>query len=387
LDLAAGKRVKIAQVTPYDFHHPGGVSEHIGQLRNEFTKLGHEVVVLAPRSKSGGLEVSDGFYGIGRTVSIPGNGSRVRLTFDVTLYAAVKELMRKEQFDVVHFHEPLTPVLPYMVLLNSKSVNVATFHAARDTNPWYATFKPYMSFVLGRVDAKICVSEPARENIVEHFDGPFQIVPNGIDVSRYNGGVERFPWANDGRPRILFVGRFDETRKGFKYLLRAMPLVRQQFPGARLVVVGTGDRDKFDSTIEREQIQGVDFVGFVPREELPRYYASCDIFCAPSIARESFGIVLLEAMASGKPVVATSIPGYESVMTNQREGLMVEPKNPSALAVALVRLLADRDLRCKLAANGRATAETYAWPKVAQRVLDVYAQAAESAANAPWRKS
>lgn len=379
--------MKIAQVTPYDFHHPGGVSEHIGHLRNEFIKLGHEVVVMAPRSKSGGLEVNDGFYGIGRTVSIPGNGSRVRLTFDVTLYAAVKELMRKEQFDVVHFHEPLTPVLPYMVLLNSKSVNVATFHAARDSNPWYATFKPYMSFVLNRVDAKICVSEPARDNISEHFDGPYQIVPNGIDVSRYNGGVERFPWANDGRPRILFVGRFDETRKGFKYLLRAMPLVRQQFPGARLVVVGMGERDKFESTIEREQIRGVDFVGFVPREELPRYYASCDIFCAPSIARESFGIVLLEAMASGKPVVATSIPGYESVMTNQREGLMVEPKNPSALAVALVRLLADRELRCRLAEHGRATAEHYAWPKIAQRVLDVYAQAAESAANAPWRKS
>ena len=130
--------MKIAQITPYDFHHPGGVSEHIGRLRDEFTKLGHTVVVIAPRSQKGGLEVEAGFYGIGRTVSIPGNGSRVRLTFDVTLYAAVKELMRREQFDVVHFHEPLTPVLPYMVLLNSRAVNVATFHAARDTNPWYA---------------------------------------------------------------------------------------------------------------------------------------------------------------------------------------------------------------------------------------------------------
>lgn len=379
--------MKIAQVTPYDFHHPGGVSEHIGHLRDEFTKLGHNVVVIAPRSQKGGLEVDDGFYGIGRTVSIPGNGSRVRLTFDVTLYAAVKELMQRERFDVVHFHEPLAPVLPYMVLLNSKAVNVATFHAARDTNPWYATFKPYMSFVLGRVDAKICVSEPARENITEHFDGPFEIVPNGIDVSRYHERVERFPWANDGRPRILFVGRFDETRKGFKYLLRAMPLVRQQFPGARLLVVGTGDREKFDAVIARERIQGVDFVGFVSRADLPRYYASCDIFCAPSVARESFGIVLLEAMASRKPVVATSIPGYASVMSNEREGLLVEPRDPSALAIALVRLLADRELRCTLATNGRATAERYAWPHVARRVLDVYARAAESAANAPWRKS
>jgi len=379
--------VKIAQVTPYDFHHPGGVSEHIGHLRDEFTKLGHTVVVMAPRSQKGGLEVEPGFYGIGRTVSIPGNGSRVRLTFDVTLYAAVKDLMRREQFDVVHFHEPLAPVLPYMVLLNSKAVNVATFHAARDTNPWYATFKPYMSFVLGRVDAKICVSEPARENIVEHFDGPFEIVPNGINIRQFHEDVERLPWADDGRPRILFVGRFDETRKGFKYLLRAMPMIRKQFPGVRLVVVGMGDREKFDNVIAREQIQGVDFVGFVPREELPRYYASCDIFCAPSIARESFGIVLLEAMASRKPVVATTIPGYLTVMANEREGLMVEPRDPTALAVALVRLLADDELRNRLGTRGRATAEGYSWTEVAQRVMRVYDQAARHAALTSWRTS
>lgn len=379
--------MKIAQVTPYDFHHPGGVSEHIGRLRDEFTRLGHDVVVIAPRSQKGGLEVEDGFYGIGRTVSIPGNGSRVRLTFDVTLYAVVKDLMRREQFDVVHFHEPLTPVLPYMVLLNSKAVNVATFHAARDTNPWYTTFKPYMSFILGRVDAKICVSQPARELVSEHFDGPFEIVPNGIDIEHYHAGVERFPWADDGRPRVLFVGRFDETRKGFKYLLRAWPMVRQQFPTARLLVVGMGDREKFETVIAREGIQGVDFIGFVTREELPRYYASCDIFCAPSIARESFGLVLLEAMASLRPVVATTIPGYASVMTNDHEGLLVEPKNPSAIAIAIVRLLADLELRRRLAAQGRRTAERYAWPEVTRQVLDVYARAGERAASAPWRKS
>src|SRR5215218_2641524 len=156
-------RVKIAQVSPYDVAHPGGVPKHIGHLRTEYQSLGHEVVVLAPRSSKGGVEVEDGFYGIGRTFEIPGNGSRVRLTFDVTLYNAVKELLRKERFDIVHLHEPLIPVLPYMVLLNSKSVNVATFHAARESNPWYSAFKPYMSFVLGRLDGRIAVSDPAQE--------------------------------------------------------------------------------------------------------------------------------------------------------------------------------------------------------------------------------
>ncbi len=378
--------MKIALVSPYDFAHPGGVSEHIGHLRTEFRQLGHEVTVMAPRARRGGLEIADGFYGIGRTVGVPGNGSTVRLTFDVTLYAAVKDLMRQERFDVVHLHEPLTPVLPYMVLLNSPAVNVATFHAYRASNPWYSAFKPYMSFVLSRLDGRIAVSEPAREFVSQYFEGPYEIIPNGIDVERYGGEVDPFPWAGDGTPRILFVGRFGEPRKGFKYLLRALPLVHQQFPTARLVVVGTGPRERFDGEMERYGVRGVDFVGFVPAAELPRYYASCDLFCAPSIARESFGIVLLEAMASAKPVVASAIPGYASVMTAGQEGLLVPPKDPQALALALVRLLSDRPLRVELGNAGRATANRYAWPRIATRVLDAYDRAAAGAAAAPWRR-
>lgn len=383
----AGAPVKIAQVTPYDVGHPGGVAEHIGRLRDEFVRRGHEVVVMAPRSEKGGLEVREGFYGIGRTVTIPGNGSKVRLTFDVTLYAAVKELMRREQFDLVHLHEPLIPVLPYMVLLNSRAVNVATFHAARDTNAWYTAFKPYMSFVLSRVDARIAVSEPAREIVSRTFEGPYRIIPNGVDLAHYNDAVAPFPWATDGTPRILFVGRFNETRKGFKHLLRALPMVRQQFPRARLVVVGTGDPEKFAGVIERDRIGGIDWIGFVSREDLPRYYASCDVFCAPSIAGESFGIVLLEAMASGRPVVAANIPGYAGVITNEREGLLVDPASPQALALGLVRMLSDAALRARLAAQGKVSAAHYAWPDVAERVLRVYEEASATAAAAPWRQS
>jgi phosphatidylinositol alpha-mannosyltransferase len=332
------------------------------------------------------LEVGDRFYGIGRTVSIPGNGSKVRLTFDVTLYAAVKDLMHRECFDIVHLHEPLTPVLPYMVLLNSRAVNVATFHAFRDTNPWYTAFKPYMSFVLGRLDAKIAVSEPAREMVEEYFEGPYQVIPNGIDTVQYHSDVEPFPWAFDATPRILFVGRFDETRKGFKYLLRAMPMIQQQFPQARLLVVGTGEQSRFDGLMERERVHGIDFIGFVSREELPRYYRSCDIFCAPSIHGESFGIVLLEAAASGRPVVGTNIPGYASVLTNGFEALLVEPRDPQALAIAIVRVLADKELQKRLSQQGEITAAQFAWPKVAARVLSTYERASTEAATAPWRR-
>lgn len=378
--------MKIAQVTPYDFAHPGGVAEHIQHLKAELNCLGHDVVIIAPRSTKGGLEIGKDFYGVGRTVAIPGNKSRVRLTFDITLYNAVKELLRQEQFDVIHLHEPLTPVLPYMVLLNSKAANVATFHAYRFSNPWYSAFKPYMSFVLGRLDGRIAVSEAAREFVSQYFEGPYSIVPNGIDPKRFSNGVEPFPWAQDDTPRILFVGRFNEVRKGFKYLLKAMPLIQQQFPKARLMVVGPGDTSRMSGMIERNWIRGVEFAGQVSKEDLPRYYASATVVCAPSIERESFGIVLLEAMASGKPIVATRIPGYAGVMTHEHDGLMAPPGNSQALALAIVRLLADRELQGRLAHNGLKTAASYAWSTVAKQVLTMYEEAVVNSRNARWRQ-
>src|SRR5581483_11922267 len=245
--------------------------------------------------------------------------------------------------------------------------------------------KPYMTFVLSRLDGRIAVSDPAREFVSQYFEGPYELIPNGIDTARF-AAAEPFPWANDGVPRILFVGRYNEPRKGFKHLLRALPLVRQQFPDARLVVVGTGKPERFEGLFERYGVRGVEFVGFVPFDELPRYYASCDVFCAPSIGRESFGIVLLEAMAAGRPVVAGNIPGYASVLSHGREGLLVPPKDPQALALALVRVLADRVLRREFAAAGVVTAERYAWPQIARRVLDSYGRAARSAAAAPRQR-
>jgi phosphatidylinositol alpha-mannosyltransferase len=301
------------------------------------------------------------------------------VTFDVTLYNAVKTILRREQFDVVHLHEPLIPVLPYLVLLNSRSVNVATFHAFRASSPWYTAFKPYMSFMMSRLDERIAVSEPARAFVSQYFQGPYSIVPNGIDVARFVD-ADPYPWASDGVPRILFVGRFNEPRKGFKHLLRAMPFIHQQFPRARLVVVGGGKPEQFEGLIERYGIRNVDFVGRASATELGRYYASCDIFCAPSTSGESFGIVLLEAMAARRPVVAGDIPGYRSVMTNEGEGLLVPPRDPYALALAIVRLLADGPLRQRLAANGLATAKRYDWPEIATRVLSIYDRALRASA-------
>jgi len=378
--------MKIAQVTPYDLGHPGGVGEHVFHIKEELNRLGHEVTIIAPRSQKGGLEVGEDFYGVGRTVGIPGNKSKVRLTFDVTLYSAVKALLAHEQFDVIHLHEPLTPVLPYMVLLNSRAANVATFHAYRFSNPWYSAFKPYMSFVLGRLDGRIAVSEAAREFVSQYFEGPYSVIPNGINPDRFGLNIQPFEWAGADGPRILFVGRFNEGRKGFQYLLKALPLIQQQFPMARLVVVGPGDPKRLNGTIERNRIRGVTFAGQVSKEDLPRYFASCDVICAPSIERESFGIILLEAMAAGRPIVATNIPGYAGVLTHGQEGLMVPPRSSSAIALATVRLLADSELRARLSHNGQTTAQSYAWSRVARQVMGIYEEALAGAGLARWRQ-
>jgi phosphatidylinositol alpha-mannosyltransferase len=377
--------VKIALVSPYDMQKPGGVAEHVEHLGDEFRRLGHQTVIMAPRGDQGGLERGDGYYGIGRTITIPGNGSKMRLTFDVTLYADVRQILKQERFDIVHLHEPLMPVLPYMVLLNSRAVNVGTFHAFSGSQPWYSALKPYMSFVLSRLDCRIAVSPPARDFVMKYFDGDYEVIPNGIDVARYSAEIEPFPWAANGPPTILFIGRFEESRKGFRYLVRAMPLVRQQFPNARLIVLGSGRPEKFANLMERYGVHDIEFKGFVSQEEKARYYASADVCCVPSTGNESFGYVVVEPMAAGRAVVASNIPGYASVVQPGYNGLLVEPRDPSALALALVRVLADRDLRDRLGVHGRESAQQYDWSSVAQRVLEAYGRAGERARLEPWR--
>ena len=372
--------VKIALVSPYDTGHPGGVFEHIGHLRAEFVRAGHDVTVLAPRGRKGGLEIRDGFYGIGRTVPIPANGSTVRVTFDVTLYNAVKTLMRREQFDVIHLHEPLMPVLPYMVLLNSRSVNVATFHAFRASNPWYTAFKPYMSFMMSRLDARIAVSEPARNFVSEYFDGPYEIIPNGIDVAALPATSSRFPGRATASPASSSSAASTNRARASSICCAPCPTFISNSPRRDWSWSGGGKRDKFEGLMERYGVRNVDFVGLASPEALPRYYASCDLFCAPSISGESFGIVLLEAMASGTPGRGWRYPRL-SQRHDERAGRAAGPPEGSTRPGAGHRPGAGRSqLRARMAVAGRTTASRYDWPKIAARVLAVYDRASQSAA-------
>ena len=372
--------MKIALVSPYDVRYPGGVADHIQHLSGVLRVMGHHVTVIAPAGTGNddAFVVGQDFYGIGRAVKFPANGSSAWITLQpFALTRPVKEVLRAENFDVIHLHEPLMPNLPHIVLRHSTSINVGTFHAFSESNMGYATFRPYLRRDFRMLHGRIAVSRAARAYVQSYFPGRVVVVPNGIEPERFGPGVEPFPQYRDGRPTILFVGRYNDARKGFKYLTRAIALVRAQYPDVRLLVVGRGQPNRYLRFIESHGLErNVEFVGFASGEELPRYYASADLFCSPATGRESFGLVVMEAMASGTPVVTTAIPGHQGILTNGVEGLMVEPASAQALAMAMVRLLSDRSLARAMGEAGRATALQYSWDEVGKQVVAEYAQAA-----------
>ena len=275
---------------------------------------------------------------MGRTVPLSAGGSRARVTLSWWLYPRVRGLMARERFDIVHLHEPLAPILPLMVLHHSNAVNVGTFHAYSDRQRLYRLSRPALRRWHRRLHGRIAVSRRPRSFVAPHFPQcPYQVIPNGIEYTRF-AGARPFPHLKDGRRNILFVGRKDE-RKGLRYLLEAFAGLLQKRADLRVVIVGPGSADRACARI-LDEISGVDSgaainAGTVDNDELPRYYASADVFCSPATGGESFGIVLLEAMAAGAPVVASDIDGYRDVVTHGETGLLTAPRVPEAIAGAI----------------------------------------------------
>jgi len=268
------------------------------------------------------------------------------------------------------------PMLCSAVLRFSNTVNVGTFHAC-EGKPGYNVARPISTWMIRRrvhkLHGRIAVSKPARDFHAKHVPGHYEIIPNGIDLERFTMDVSPFEEYRDGKLNILFVGRL-EFRKGVNYLLKAYLRIKSEFPNSRLLIVGPGTRlrKRYERWVEKNRLEDVIFIGYVTSDDLLRYYQTADIFCAPATSRESFGIVLLEAMAMGKPIVATNISGYASVATDGEDSLLVPPQNDRELARALTGLLSDENLRREMGARGRQKAERYSWEHVAQRVLDYY---------------
>jgi phosphatidylinositol alpha-mannosyltransferase len=362
--------MKICLVSPYDWTVSGGVNNHIRHLAEQFTERGHDVHVVGAGTKPA---QSDSFpiTTIGRPIPLRVSGSVARITLSLRVAGKVRRLLDENDFDIVHVHEPFMPNLPITFLRYSTAINVGTWHAARESNIFYTYGRRLIKRWAAKLDGKIAVSQAAVAHIEKYFPGYYNIIPNGVDIEHFAAAAAPLPEFADGKHNVLFVGR-PEKRKGLRYLIRAFVGVQRELPDSRLIIVGAGRFTRYENAVHNARLQNVRFRSDVPFAELPRYHHSSHVFCAPNTGFESQGIVLLEAMAAGMPIVASNIDGFAGVVTHGVEGLLVRPEDPQALADALVELLRDPDRRAAMAARGRERAQFYSWDRVSQEVLSYY---------------
>ncbi|HYB01344.1 MAG TPA: glycosyltransferase family 4 protein [Ktedonobacteraceae bacterium] len=372
--------MKIGLVTPYDWSYPGGVRDHVLHLANEFKAMGHEVRIMAPASGPKGKLIEKPILKMGWTTPIPINGSIARIMLDPSIALRVRRVLQREHFDVIHVHEPLVPGLSQTVLRCSNTVTVGTFHASSypsiysTSNLAYASTNLFLRPLFRRLSGCIAVSTAALQFVSRYFPADYRVIPNGVNLDRFSEKIAPLSQFMDGKQNILFVGRF-EKRKGAKYLLRAIPEIRERFPHTRFIFVGEGRlRRGFQKFVERHDWQDIVFTGYVSDSELPRYFASAHIFCSPATGGESLGIVLLEAMASGVPIVASNISGYATVVSHGVDGLLTTPRSSEELALAIKHLLGHEPLRQQFINAGLREARDYAWPRVAESIMEFYSE-------------
>ena len=362
--------MKIGLVCPYIYPENGGVAQHVRHLYENLRLRGHDVRIIT--ASHGPQRASEGdILRIGVGFSVPLNGSMGTLTFSPRYIGQVRDLLERERFDVLHLHEPFVPFLSLFLLRESKSVNIATFHAYASFSPSYELGSRVMKAHAARLHGRIAVSAAARHFIDRLFPGDYKVIPNGVDIPRFQGAVPIARW-QDGTPNVLFVGRH-EPRKGLLDLLKAHRILRRTGYEQRLLIVGSGPQEREARRyVATRGLKAVDFLGRVSDAEKAQLFRTADIYCSPATGGESFGIVLLEAMAAGAPIVASDIHGYKGVVRRGREGLLVPPHEPKELALAIARLLDDPALRAEMGAAGRLRAEEFSWPRVTGKVEDYY---------------
>lgn len=380
----------IGIVTEYYRPWPGGISEHVYHEAVELRRRGHKVVILTGPARGQRPTGETAILRFGFGVTFPRNRSLCQVTLGRYMIT-MRRVLRRLRLDVLHIHAPLDPLLGMVALGASETANVGTFHASFSPTfgprLLYRALRPWPQYLYERLHGRIAVSQEAYKSIERYFPGEYVVIPNGIDMKRFRPDLPPIPELADGKPTILFVGRLD-PRKGLPLLLRAFPLVKRRIPDARLVIVGGMGRQKMkelQGEVAPEVAADVIFSGYVTPDVLPQYYASCDLFCSPATGQESFGIVLLEAMASGRPSVAFDIPGYRDVVKHGKDGWLVTGIGTEPLAEGLSYLLANPDLCQAMGAAARQTAMQYSWPTVIGRVEERLRLAQEIARQAGGR--
>ncbi|MFI7665265.1 glycosyltransferase family 4 protein [Nocardia sp. NPDC049526] len=360
--------MKIGMVCPYSFDVPGGVQAHVVELARVFIERGHKVSVLAPASED--TPLPDFVVSAGRAVAIPYNGSVARLSFGPMAYTRIRRWIDGNDFDVLHIHEPNAPSLSMLALKIAEGPIVATFHTSTTKSLVLSTFQGVLRPYHEKISGRIAVSELARRWQVEALGSDAVEIPNGVAVPAF----ARAPML-PGYPRaggtVLFLGRYDEPRKGMEVLLGALPELVRRHPDVEILIVGRGDEER----LRREAgplARHLRFLGQVSDEEKASAMRSADVYVAPNLGGESFGIILIEAMAAGTAVVASELDAFRRVLRDGTAGMLVPVGDSVRLAAALDALLTDDVRREALIHTANQVVGEYDWPVVAEQILRVY---------------
>ena len=360
--------MRVGLVCPYSFDIPGGVQGHVEDLARRLIALGHEVSVLAPGDDDG--KFPDFVVPAGRSVGIPYNGSVARLSFGPVSYSRVRRWMRAGRFDVLHLHEPVAPSLSMLALIVAEGPIVATFHTANPRSRMLVTFQGMLQPFLEKISGRIAVSDLARQVQVEHLGSDAVVIPNGVDVPFY---AQAGPLPGYPRPggTIGFIGRFAEPRKGMATLLAAMRLLVAARPDLQLLVAGTGDEKEL---LEQagDLAPRIRTLGLISSAEKASLLHSVDVYCAPNIGGESFGMILTEAMSAGCPVVASDLEAFSRVLADGAAGVLTPVGNAGALAAAIAGVLDDPVRTAAVVASARQVVAAYDWSLVTDRIVKVY---------------
>lgn len=349
--------MKVGIVCPYDWSHPGGVRTHIKGLASALGRRGVGSQIIAPASRPE-AEV----FVVGKSLGVRYNGSVARICFSASAKSRIRERLSAGDLDLLHVHEPLVPSASLLTLMVRQEQPVtATFHAAAQRSLAYAVMKPFLNRYIERVRGRIAVSKAALEFVSHYFPGRYRVIPNGVDTRRFSS-VTPDQELVAHKPFVLFVGR-PEPRKGFEVLREAIGILRRA-RDVRLVTTGTPD-------VTEDWIKPI---GAVDDERLPGVYAAADIFCAPSVSGESFGVILVEAMAAGVPVIASDIPGYREAAGGA--ALLSPPGDPQVLAAAAASLLEDPSKTSEMVRRGRERAAALDWDVLSDGILEAYYEAA-----------
>jgi phosphatidylinositol alpha-mannosyltransferase len=345
------------------------VQAHVRDLAEALIQLGHEVSVLAPADDD--MELPPYVVAAGRAVPIRYNGSVARVQLGPVSAARVRRWLRDGHFDVLHIHEPIAPSVSFLALVLARGPIVVTFHTSTQRSRSLSAAGGVVQPFLERVQGRIAVSAAARQVQVEHLGGDAVEIPNGVAVAQYAGASPLPGYPREGGT-VGFLGRYDEPRKGMPVLLEALARLAPGRPDLRLLVAGRGDAGDLLASLPPALAGRVDLLGQVSEADKARMLRSVDVYCAPNLGGESFGVILLEAMAAGVPIVASDLDAFRRVLDDGRAGVLFRTGDPAALADSLAALLDDPARRAGLTAVGTEVVAPYDWPVVARQIVAVY---------------